>query len=138
MPTLIESVEHAFQRLVVVAGWPVPRYAYRYATMVEVRDRETGEPRRRMLSYLQEDHRMLVIAANGRRTEFVRNALADGGRISVLHDGRWLPAHLRITDADPNSLIEQMPPRGARHVRRTAVDPYVVEIVFDDVTALAV
>jgi hypothetical protein len=135
MPTLIESIGSAFQRLVVVAGWPVPRYARRYATMLEVRDRDTDEPRRRMISYLQEDHRKLVVAPQGRRTEWVRNALAAGGRLSVLHDGLWRDAHIRVSDADPNVLIDQMPPKSARNVRRSASDPCVVEILFDWHTA---
>jgi hypothetical protein len=127
----MQSIGNAFQRLVVVAGWPVPRYAWRYATMIEVRDRDTGELRRRMLPYLAEDHRMLAVAGNGRRTEWVRNALADDGRLSVLHNGVWRDAHVRLTEADPNVLIDQMPPRSARNVRRTASDPCVVEILFE-------
>ncbi|MBF6600988.1 MAG: hypothetical protein IVW36_10810 [Dehalococcoidia bacterium] len=135
MATLLQSFGRALSRLVVVLGWPVMRPVVRAATTVETLDAATDEPHRRMLVYLEEDHRWLVIARHGARTDFVREALAHDGRLKVLHHGMWQDAHLRLTEADPEVLIDQLPSRGRRDLRQTASEPRVAEIRFDAASA---
>jgi hypothetical protein len=131
MATLAQSLGQAVSRLIVVGGWPVMQPVVRYATTIETIDAQTGEPRHHMITYLEEGSRWLVIARHGRRTDFVRDARANEGRIKVLHYGLWRDAHLRLTDADPQVLIDQMPAKTARQVRRLSTEPRVVEITFD-------
>lgn len=126
-----QSIGDAFSKLLLVAAWPFPRYPTRYETTIETLDPHTGEPRWRVVGYLEGDGKIIIIAPHGRETDFIREALAAGGALRVIHLGHWRNAHLRLTDIDPEVLLDQMPPRSRRQIREHATDPCVVEVVFD-------
>lgn len=135
MATWRASVGNAFARLLSVAAWPIPHYPTRYATTIETVDPASGEPRRRVVGYVDGEGRVIIIAPRGHDTDFVREALAAGGHMRVVHDGHWRDAHLHVTDIDPEVLLDQLPPRSRRDIRAHATDPCVVEVLFDDVRA---
>ena len=126
-----QSIGDAFSKLLLVAAWPFPRYPTRYETTIETLDPRTGEPRWRVVGYLDGDRKIIIIAPHGRDTDFVQEALAAGGAMRVIHLGHWRNAHLHLTDIHPEVLLDQMPPRSRRQIRAHATEPCVVEVVFD-------
>lgn len=131
MTAFRQSIGDAFSKLLLVAAWPFPRYPTRYETTIETRDTRTDEPRWRVVGYLGGDGKIIIIAPHGRDTDFVNEALTQGGAMRVIHLGHWRDAHLRLTDIDPEVLLDQMPPRSRRQIRVHATEPCVVEVVFD-------
>jgi hypothetical protein len=70
-----------------------------------------------------------VVVEDGARADWVRNALANDGRLRVHLRGVWRPARLRILDADPDSYLSRMNRVHAAFVRVESTTPAVVEIL---------
>lgn len=125
------SLEGAFSKIVSLTIWPVPRYPELDETTIETSDPATGEPRWRVVGYVETEGALIIIAPNGRDTDFVHEARGTDGRMRAIYNGHWRDAHLRVTDLDPEVLIEQMPPPSRAVLRARATDPCVVEVVFN-------
>lgn len=115
-------------------GVPMPPYTRGSALILETRGRKSGKRRRTPVGYVADDGTLYVVAEQGPRASYVRNARADGGRLRVFHRGRWKDATLRVTDADAETYLGRMSSAHASIVRRLGKDLRVVEIVPDAVS----
>jgi deazaflavin-dependent oxidoreductase (nitroreductase family) len=113
-------------------GLPAPPYSRSNAVIIETLGRRSGERRRTPVGYLEEDGRIIIVAENGARAHYVRNALARGGQLRVFHRGLWREATLRLLDDDPESYLARMSSAHASLVRRLGSDLRVVEITQQD------
>jgi hypothetical protein len=81
------------------------------------------------VGYLDDGDRLIVVVEEGSRAYWVRNALANDGRLRIHLRGAWRLARLRILDADPETYLRQMNRVHAAFVRSESSTPEVVEIV---------
>jgi len=80
------------------------------------------------VGYLDDSGRIIVVVEDGSRAEWVRNALANDGRLRVHLRGAWREAHLQILDADQEAYLRRMNRVHAAFVRVESTTPAVVEI----------
>jgi deazaflavin-dependent oxidoreductase (nitroreductase family) len=118
----------AANALTIRLGVPRPPYSRRNAVVVETVGRRSGRPRRIPLGYVEEDGRLVIVVEHGERAHWVRNALADGGRLRVHLRGRWRAATLRVVPGDPEAYLRRMNRVHAWFVRRHSTTPGLVEI----------
>jgi deazaflavin-dependent oxidoreductase (nitroreductase family) len=72
--------------------------------MVVTTGRRSGRPRRVVLDVIRRDgDRLWVLAADGRRADWVRNILADP-RVEIWHGAQRRPARARLLD--PSAAVE--------------------------------
>lgn len=89
----------------LLLGIPRPPYTRENALTVETVGRRSGKRRRIPVGYLDDGGRIIVVVEDGSRAHWVRNALANDGRLRIHLRGAWRPARLRILDADPESRL---------------------------------
>jgi deazaflavin-dependent oxidoreductase (nitroreductase family) len=117
--------------LALLAGIPRPPYNRSNALIVETIGRRTGKRLRLPVGYLDDRGRIIVVVEDGSRAHWVRNALADGGRLRIFFRGAWRSARLRILDGDPEPYLERMNRVHAAFVRHEASTPGVIELLPD-------
>ena len=129
LPKLIVRLANAVTNLALLAGIPRPPYNRGNALIVETVGRRSGKRYRVPVGYLDEDGRIIVVVEDGLRAFWVRNALANDGRLRIHLRGAWRAARLRILDGDPETYLRRMNRVHAAFVRNESSTPGVVEIV---------
>lgn len=113
----------------LLVGLPSPPYTRRNAIIIETIGRRSGKRYRIPVGFLEEeDGTLIVIAEDGVRSAWVKNALARDGRLRVFLHGTWRDARLRPREGDPEPYLQRMNRVHAAFVRTEASHPSVVEI----------
>ncbi|HXJ35282.1 MAG TPA: nitroreductase family deazaflavin-dependent oxidoreductase [Candidatus Eisenbacteria bacterium] len=128
LPQPIVRIANAVTTLALLVGIPRPPYTRDNALVVETIGRRSGKRRRLPVGFLDDGGRIIVVVEDGQRAQWVRNALANDGRLRVHLRGVWRPARLRILDVDPESYLRRMNRVHAAFVRLESTAPEVVEI----------
>lgn len=130
LPKPVVRLANAVTKFALVMGIPRPPYTRRNAIIIETVGRKSGEARRIPVGFLEDGGRLIVVVEDGTRAQWVRNALANDGRLRIHHHGAWRPARLRVLeDADPEVFLRRMNRVHAGFVRNESTTPGVVEIV---------
>ncbi len=129
LPKLIVRIANAVTNLALLAGIPRPPYTRANALIVETVGRRSGKRYRVPVGYLDDGGRVIVVVEDGLRAFWVRNALANDGRLRIHLRGAWRSARLRILDADPETYLRRMNRVHAAFVRNESSTPGVIEIV---------
>jgi deazaflavin-dependent oxidoreductase (nitroreductase family) len=124
-------IANAVTVLALLAGIPRPPYNRGNALIVETIGRRSGKRRRIPVGYLDDGGRIIVVVEDGSRADWVRNAIAGGGRLRIHFRGAWRAARLQILDADPEPYLERMSRVHAAFVRHEASTPGVIELLPD-------
>ena len=98
---------------------------------METAGRKSGKVRRTPVGYVEDGGRIVVIVEHGRKADYVRNALAQDGRLRVFHAGRWKAARLLVLEDDPEIYLQRMSAGHVSFVRRLGTDLRAIEIVPD-------
>ena len=109
-------------------GIPRPPYTRRNAMIVETTGRRSGKRRRIPVGYLEDDGKLVVVAEDGARADWVRNALEQDGRLRIYLRDRWRHASLSLVDCDPEAYLQRMNKLHAALVRMHSTAPQAVEI----------
>jgi deazaflavin-dependent oxidoreductase (nitroreductase family) len=120
---------NAVTNLSLITGIPRPPYTRSNALIVETVGRRSGKRRRLPVGYLDDGGRILIVVEDGSRAEWVRNALANDGRLRVHLRGKWRPSRLRMVDESPEACLRKMNRVHAAFVRHESSTPAVVEIL---------
>jgi deazaflavin-dependent oxidoreductase (nitroreductase family) len=131
LPRAVVRIANAVTNLALIAGIPRPPYNRGNALVVETIGRRSGRRRRVPVGYLEDGGRIIVVVEDGSRAHWVRNSLANGGRLRIYFRGAWRPARLRVLDADPETYLKRMNRVHAAFVRNEASAPGVVELLPD-------
>jgi deazaflavin-dependent oxidoreductase (nitroreductase family) len=131
LPKQVVRVANAITTFALLVGIPRPPYTRENALVVETVGRRSGKRRRIPVGFLDDGGRVIVVVEDGSRAQWVRNALANDGRLRVHLRGAWRPARLRILDGDPESYLRRMSRVHAAFVRLESSTPAVVEIFPD-------
>jgi len=129
LPKPVVRIANAATTLALLVGIPRPPYTRENALIIETVGRRSGKRRRIPVGYLDDSGRIIVVVEDGSRADWVRNALADDGRLPVYLRGAWRQARLRMLDADPESYLRRMNRVHAAFVRLESSTPGVVEIM---------
>jgi deazaflavin-dependent oxidoreductase (nitroreductase family) len=129
LPKQVVRVANAITMLALRAGIPRPPYTRGNALVVETVGHRSGKTRRVPVGYLDDGGHIIVVVEDGLRAHWVRNAVANDGRLRIHLRGAWRPARLRILDADPESFLRRMNRVHAAFVRLESSTPVVVEIL---------
>jgi deazaflavin-dependent oxidoreductase (nitroreductase family) len=129
LPKQVVRIANAVTKLAIYLGIPRPPYTRKNALVVETVGRRSGKRRRLPVGYLDDGGHIIVVVEDGARADWVRNALANGGRLRVHLRGAWRPARLKILDADPESYLRRMGRVHASFVRLESTTPAVVKIL---------
>lgn len=129
LPKQVVRIANAVTKLALLVGIPRPPYTRENALIVETVGHRSGKRRRIPVGYLDDGGRIIVVVEDGSRAYWVRNALANDGRLRIHLRGAWRPARLRILDADPESYLRRMNRVHAAFVRVESSTPGVVEIL---------
>lgn len=129
LPNLIVRIANTITNLALLAGIPRPPYTRRNALIVETVGHRSGRRRRVPVGYLDDNGHIIVVVEAGSRSHWVRNALANGGRLRIYFHGTWRAARLQMTDEDPESYLRRMNRAHAAFVRLESTTPAVVELV---------
>ena len=131
LPKQVVRVANAITTFALLVGIPRPPYTRENALVVETVGRRSGKRRRIPVGFLDDGGRVIVVVEDGSRAQWVRNALANDGRLRVHLRGAWRPARLRILDGDPESYLRRMSRVHAAFVRLESSTPAVEEIFPD-------
>jgi deazaflavin-dependent oxidoreductase (nitroreductase family) len=129
LPKPVVRLANAVTNLALLAGIPRPPYTRGNALIVETVGRRSGKRRRVPVGYLDDGGRIIVVVEDGARAHWVRNALANDGRLRIHFRGAWCSARLRMLDADPETYLRRMNRVHAAFVRSESSTPGVVEIL---------
>jgi deazaflavin-dependent oxidoreductase (nitroreductase family) len=129
LPKWVVRIANAVTNLALLAGIPRPPYTRKNALIIETVGRRSGKRFRIPVGYIDDGGRIIVVVEDGRRAHWVRNALANDGRLRIHLRGRWRHARLRILEADPEDYLRQMNRVHAAFVRIEASTPTVIELV---------
>ena len=113
----------------LLIGLPSPPYTRRNAIIVETIGRRSGNRFRIPVGFLEENGRLIVVAEDGLRSSWVRNALASDGQLRVFLHGSWRDARLRPRPGDPEPYLRRMNKVHAAFVRTESSDPALIEIM---------
>jgi deazaflavin-dependent oxidoreductase (nitroreductase family) len=128
LPRAVVRIANAVTNLALLAGIPRPPYNRGNALIVETIGRRSGKRHRIPVGYLDDGGRIIVVVEDGSRAHWVRNSLADRGRIRIHFRGAWRPARLQVLDEDPETYLKRMNRVHAAFVRSEASTPVVVEL----------
>jgi deazaflavin-dependent oxidoreductase (nitroreductase family) len=131
LPWAVVRIANAVTNLALLAGIPRPPYNRDNALIVETSGRRSGKRHRIPVGYLDDGGRIIVVVEDGSRAHWVRNALADGGRLRIFLRGAWRSARLQVLDTDPETYLKRMNRVHAAFVRREASTPGVIELLPD-------
>jgi deazaflavin-dependent oxidoreductase (nitroreductase family) len=129
LPKQVVRIANAVTKLALLVGIPRPPYNRGNALIVETIGRRSGKRHRIPVGYLDEGGCIIVVVEDGSRAHWVRNTLANDGRLRIHLRGSWRTARLRILDADPDSYLSRMNRVHAAFVRVESTTPAVVEIM---------
>ena len=129
LPKPIVRIANAVTNLSLLAGIPRPPYTRDNALIIETVGRRSGKRRRIPVGFLDDGGRVIVVVEDGARAHWVRNALANDGRLRVHLRGAWRAARLRLLEGDPESYLRRMNRVHAAFVHLESTTPAVVEIV---------
>jgi len=128
LPRTVVRVANAITILALQMGIPRPPYTRNNGLIIETVGRRSGKRRRIPVGFLDDAGRIIVVVEDGPNAQWVRNALANDGRLRVFLRGVWREAHLRLIDADPDACLRRMNRVHAAFVRNESTTPCVVEI----------
>jgi len=129
LPKPVVRIANAVTKFALLVGIPRPPYTRENALIVETVGRRSGKRRRIPVGYLDDGGRIIVVVEDGTCANWVRNALANDGRLRVHLRGEWRPARLQILDEDPETCLRRMNRAHAAFVRLESTTPGVVEIL---------
>ena len=129
LPKLVVRIANAVTKLALLAGIPRPPYTRSNALIVETIGRQSGKRRRVPVGYLDDRGHIIIVVEDGSRSDWVRNTLANDGRLRIHFRGDWHAARLLFIDADPESYLCRMNRVHATFVRIESTTPAVVEVV---------
>lgn len=129
LPRPVVRIANALTNFAIIAGIPRPPYTRKNALVVETVGRRTGRRHRIPVGYLDDVGRIIVVVEDGRRANWVRNAMARDGRLRVHIRGRWREARLRMLEDDPEPFLMRMNRIHAGFVRLESSTPSVVELI---------
>ena len=130
-PRPLVRAANAVTNLALLAGIPRPPYSRDNALIIETSGRRSGKRRRLPVGYLDDGGRIIVVVEDGPRAHWVRNALANNGRLRIFFRGTWRPARLRTVEGDPETYLNRMNRVHAAFVRHEASIPSVIELLPD-------
>lgn len=131
LPKPVVRIVNAVTNLALLVGIPRPPYTRKNALIIETIGRRSGKRHRLPVGFLDDGGRIIVVVEDGSRAQWVRNALANDGRLRVHLRGSWRPARLRILNEDPESWLRRMGRVHAAFVHLESSTPGVVEILPD-------
>jgi len=108
LPKQVVRIANAITNVALLAGIARPPYTRRNALVIETVGYRSGKRRRIPVGYLDDGGRIIVVVEHGLHAQWVRNALADDGRLRIHLRGAWRPARLRIVDGDPEAYLRRM------------------------------
>ena len=129
LPNFIVRIANAVTTFALLSGIPRPPYTRDNALVIETVSRRSGKRRRIPVGFLDDGGRIIVVVEDGSHAQWVRNALANDGRLRVHLRGAWRQARLRIIEGDPESYLRRMNRVHAAFVRLESSTPAVVEIL---------
>ena len=128
MPNMTRTISNGSIMLALRLGLSAPPYSRKNAVIIETVGRKSGKVRRTPVGYADDGDRIIVVAEQGPKADYVRNARAREGRLRVFHAGAWKDATLRLLDGDAEPYLQCMSARHASFVRRFGTDLRAVEI----------
>jgi len=128
-PYPVVRIANAITNASLLIGIPRPPYTRSNALIVETRGRVSGKRRRLPVGFLDDSGRIIVVVEDGTRAQWVKNALANGGRLRIFLRGRWREARLRIVEGPPEAYLEKMNRVHAMFVRHESSTPGVIELL---------
>src|SRR5262245_26894400 len=128
LPRAVVRIANAITNFAIISGIPRPPYPRKNALVIETLGRRSGRRHRIPVGYFDDDGRIIVVVEDGLRSNWVRNALAQGGRLRIHLQGRRRPARLRVLDAEPESYLCRMNRVHAALVRSHSSTPGVAEL----------
>jgi deazaflavin-dependent oxidoreductase (nitroreductase family) len=128
-PRFVVQIANAVTNAALIAGIPRPPYTRDNALIVETRGRVSGKRRRLPVGFLDDGGRIFVVVEDGKRAQWVQNALADGGRLRIFLRGKWRQARLRIVEGPPEAYLKKMNRVHAMFVRHESSTPSVIELL---------
>jgi deazaflavin-dependent oxidoreductase (nitroreductase family) len=132
LPRPVVRIANTITNAAIIAGIPRPPYTRKNALVIETVGRRTGKRRRIPVGYLDDDGRILVVVEDGAASNWVRNALAQGGHLRIHLRGQWRLAKLRMLDAEPEAHLRRMNRIHAGLVRSHSTTPGVAELVLEE------
>ncbi len=115
----------------ILLGIPRPPYTRGNAIVVETVGQRSGKRHRVPVGYIEDEGRLIVVAEDGARARWVRNALAQDGRLRIHLRGKWRDARLRLIEGDAEGYLQRMNKLHAALVRRHSTTPQPVEITLE-------
>ena len=115
----------------LLVGLPSPPYTRKNAVIVETIGRRSGKRRRLPVGMLEDNGKVIVVVEDGLHALWVRNALANDGRLRIFLHGKWRDARLQPLEGDPEEYLERMNRVHAAFVHAESSVPGVVEITPD-------
>lgn len=112
----------------LLIGLPSPPYTRRNAIIVETIGRRSGKRYRIPVGFLEDNSKLIVVAEDGLRSSWVRNALARDGHLRVFLHGSWRAARLQPRPGDPEPYLRRMNKVHAAFVRTESSAPTLIEI----------
>ena len=112
----------------LLVGLPSPPYTRNNALIIETIGRKSGRRYRIPVGFLAENGKLIVVAEDGVRSAWVKNALARDGRLRVFFHGHWRTARLRPRTDDADPYLRRMNRVHAAFVRKESSTPAVIEI----------
>jgi len=132
LPRPVVRIANAITNAAIISGIPRPPYTRKNALVIETLGRRSGKRHRIPVGYLDDDGRIIVVVEDGARSNWVRNALAQDGRLRIHLRGRWRPARLRMLDAEPETYLRRMNRVHSGLVRSHSSTPGVAELVLEE------
>ena len=131
LPRAVVRLANAVTTFALLAGIPRPPYTRNNAMVIETLGRRSGKRHRVPVGYLDDGGHIIVVVEGGANAHWVRNALANDGRLRIHFRGKWQAARLRLLNVDPESYLRRMNRIHAGFVRIESTTPSVVEIVLE-------
>ena len=131
LPRPVVRIANAITNAAIIAGIPRPPYTRKNALVIETFGRRSGKRHRIPVGYLDDNNRIIVVVEDGSSSNWVRNALAQDGRLRIHVRGRWRSAKLRMLEAEPETYLRRMNRIHAGLVRSHSSTPAVAELVLE-------
>ena len=131
LPRPVVRIANAITNFAIITGIPRPPYTRKNALVIETVGRKSGKRHRIPVGYLEDADKILVVVEDGFCSNWVRNALAQDGRLRIHLRGRWRPAKLRMLDENPEYYLARMNRVHASLVRSHSSSPRVAEIIVE-------